>query len=115
VQQIPAGRRLLILATHGVWLRVHDRASCWVERPVYNHASGRIASRQAVEANSGRHHARHVHVASTMKSVHSGRGWSGSRAASFEGGCSCGGRHVCVGPRGGRYCITSGGNKRYGL
>ena len=29
-------------------------------------------------------------------------------------GCPCGGGRVCVGPRGGRYCITSGGNKRYG-
>lgn len=23
--------------------------------------------------------------------------------------------NVCIGPRGGRYCITSGGNKRYGI
>lgn len=30
------------------------------------------------------------------------------------GGCPCGSGRVCVGPRGGRYCITSGGNKRYG-
>lgn len=29
--------------------------------------------------------------------------------------CLCGTGHVCVGPRGGRYCITSGGNKRYGV
>lgn len=35
----------------------------------------------------------------------------------FEGGggCSCAGGNVCYGPRGGRYCITSGGNKRYGI
>jgi len=31
------------------------------------------------------------------------------------GACPCSGRSVCVGPRGGRYCITSGGNKRYGV
>lgn len=31
------------------------------------------------------------------------------------GGCSCAGGNVCYGPRGGRYCITSGGNKRYGI
>ncbi len=31
------------------------------------------------------------------------------------GGCPCSGRNVCIGPRGGRYCITSGGNKRYGV
>jgi hypothetical protein len=42
-------------------------------------------------------------------------------AASFErgttetGDCPCNGGRVCVGPRGGRYCITSGGNKRYGV
>jgi hypothetical protein len=29
--------------------------------------------------------------------------------------CPCRGERVCVGPRGGRYCITSGGNKRYGV
>lgn len=27
--------------------------------------------------------------------------------------CPCSGSFNCVGPRGGRYCITSGGNKRY--
>lgn len=31
------------------------------------------------------------------------------------GECPCNGGNVCVGPRGGRYCITSGGNKRYGV
>ena len=30
-------------------------------------------------------------------------------------GCPCSGRRICIGPRGGRYCITSGGNKRYGV
>lgn len=29
--------------------------------------------------------------------------------------CPCSGGSVCIGPRGGRYCITSGGNKRYGV
>lgn len=33
---------------------------------------------------------------------------------SVGGSCSCSSGRVCVGPRGGRYCITSGGNKRYG-
>lgn len=38
----------------------------------------------------------------------SGGGYSGSS-------CPCSGGSVCIGPRGGRYCITSGGNKRYGV
>ncbi|WP_201213517.1 SH3 domain-containing protein [Pseudomonas sp. S36] len=29
--------------------------------------------------------------------------------------CPCSSGRVCIGPRGGRYCITSGGNKRYGI
>ncbi len=32
---------------------------------------------------------------------------------STGGGCPCSGSNNCYGPRGGRYCITSGGNKRY--
>lgn len=30
-----------------------------------------------------------------------------------DGTCPCSRTFNCVGPRGGRYCITSGGNKRY--
>ncbi len=29
--------------------------------------------------------------------------------------CPCSSGNICIGPRGGRYCITSGGNKRYGV
>lgn len=32
-----------------------------------------------------------------------------------DGGCPCSGSRVCTGPRGGRYCITNGGSKRYGV
>ena len=31
----------------------------------------------------------------------------------YGGACPCSGYSNCIGPRGGRYCITSGGNKRY--
>ena len=37
------------------------------------------------------------------------------RPRSYGGSCPCNGSNVCIGPRGGRYCITSGGNKRYGV
>jgi hypothetical protein len=32
-----------------------------------------------------------------------------------EYSCACSGHNVCIGPRGGRYCITSVGNKKYGV
>lgn len=34
---------------------------------------------------------------------------------SYSSSCPCSSHQVCIGPRGGRYCITSGGNKRYGI
>jgi hypothetical protein len=45
------------------------------------------------------------------------RGFSGGitkhRTETENGSCNCTSSKVCVGPRGGRYCITSGGKKRY--
>ena len=45
----------------------------------------------------------------------SGSGIGGGRGVSSNGRCLCNGGNVCVGPRGGRYCITSSGKKRYGV
>ncbi len=39
----------------------------------------------------------------------------GGERGTTSGECPCNGGKVCVGPRGGRYCITSSGNKRYGV
>ncbi|WP_460478159.1 SH3 domain-containing protein [Bordetella muralis] len=33
--------------------------------------------------------------------------------STYSAGCPCSSSSNCIGPRGGRYCITSGGNKRY--
>jgi Protein of unknown function (DUF4236)/Bacterial SH3 domain len=39
-----------------------------------------------------------------------------SKRSGFSGGsCPCRSGRICTGPRGGRYCITSGGNKKYGV
>lgn len=37
------------------------------------------------------------------------------RQAPYGSSCPCSSGTVFIGPRGGRYCITSGGNKRYGI
>jgi hypothetical protein len=42
-------------------------------------------------------------------------GASSTRGTTDDGECPCNGGKVCVGPRGGRYCITSSGRKRYGV
>ncbi|MDH0628984.1 SH3 domain-containing protein [Pseudomonas mosselii] len=38
-----------------------------------------------------------------------------STTSEYGSSCPCSSGRICIGPRGGRYCITSGGNKRYGV
>lgn len=56
-------------------------------------------------------------VTTLKQGLSSARGYKqGKKASAFHrsGSCRCG-ADVCIGPRGGRYCITSGGHKRYGV
>lgn len=52
---------------------------------------------------------------SALSKAISGSGIGSGRGMSSNGRCPCNGGNVCVGPRGGRYCITSSGKKRYGV
>jgi hypothetical protein len=75
------------------------------------------AGTTAVAAGAGYVASRAVHAgrrhAASRSRHHSRRGRS---TGGYSGsGCPCSGSQVCIGPRGGRYCITSGGNKRYGV
>jgi hypothetical protein len=57
---------------------------------------------------------RRVNSGRRSRAGRSGRRGGGSYL--YDGGnCPCSGSNICIGPRGGRYCITSGGNKRYGV
>ena len=102
------------------WLRVHRQSGdCWISTlaisaspgpPATSSGAGLAPARtySSPGYNSGQPlapytPARHVRPA--------GRGLYGSGGS----GCSCASHSVCTGPRGGRYCITSGGNKRYGM
>lgn len=67
--------------------------------------AGYVASKAV---RSGKRHGGSRHRGSSGRRRGGGGGYFGS-------GCPCSGSQVCIGPRGGRYCITSGGNKRYGV
>lgn len=55
------------------------------------------------------------YVASPSKPVRAAPQPVRSPAIEYGSSCPCSSGNVCIGPRGGRYCITSGGNKRYGV
>ncbi|WBO24316.1 DUF4236 domain-containing protein [Sphingomonas abietis] len=123
VRTLERGTAVTASAASGVWSKVSSpgTADCWAlsrflstDAPIStpyqgnSRASGghgpRLARNAApLGAAGARSYALHRH-----RVIHHPRGTSAS-------GCSCGGGGVCIGPRGGRYCITSGGNKRYGV
>lgn len=72
--------------------------------------AGAGAAGAYVATGAGAHHSKR------RSTSHGRRGRRGHGGGSyFGGGCPCSGSQICIGPRGGRYCITSGGNKRYGV
>jgi hypothetical protein len=118
------GDRVALRSEQGRWARVEPVGGtpCWMMRrflsetmPVAPLPQGLRDSQPAPyggmsEAGSGFY--------GTAPETRSRRSsWSRPRRSggSSAGGCPCSSGRVCIGPRGGRYCITSGGNKRYGV
>lgn len=97
VEKLPEGTSLQVVERSGEWMKVAQGATTlWV-------ASRHIGATKPVSLASSV-----PKKAAKKKKRRSGGGASG-------GYCPCGSGMICTGPRGGRYCITSGGNKRYGV
>lgn len=93
VEKLSRGTSLQVVERSGDWTKVAQGATMfWI-------ASRHVGSTRPARQSSP--------AAAHPKKRASGSGMSG--------GCSCRGGNVCIGPRGGRYCITSGGHKRYGV
>lgn len=104
--RLSRGEAVKVLSTQGTWSQVETRSvNCWV--------ASEYLSAEYVSAPQPLMTSRPA--ATRSRSTRSNSRSSTAPARSFDGSCPCSGRNVCVGPRGGRYCITSGGNKRYGV
>jgi hypothetical protein len=111
VGSLKQGEEVKIVKRSGEWLQVAQGATLsW------------IAAQHVALAGPGAPAAANTLMSPGVRSSNkqSGRphhSSSGRSSSGIYGGstCPCSGSHVCVGPRGGRYCITSGGNKRYGV
>lgn len=131
VARIPAGTDVSVERRRDDWSLIsHTPRSCWV-------ASRYLGEQSTADAN--RVSLRQTRALTRSASTNRERISRPSRRSSFlarsphrstrrrvrtrsapsynygGGSCPCSGRNICVGPRGGRYCITSGGNKRYGV
>lgn len=132
VAKLTRGRHVEVSEAGGGWSHVVS-PNCWVvARYLTADSVGYAPSRAHSYANSNRQsYGSPNYLSSTKKhskkysatrksSTSSRSKRSSSRRSSGSGGsyggsCPCSGSNVCIGPRGGRYCITSGGNKRYGV
>jgi hypothetical protein len=123
------GQDVPVLSRSGAWSYV-DRPSlpaCYVRSDLLGYSAGGYATstyRTSPRSRAGRSSYRSAtglysgsrYTASGRRRSSSGRSRSRSRGLYDGGGsCPCSGSNICIGPRGGRYCITSGGNKRYGV
>lgn len=91
---------------------VHGRDASWVRisgdgQPTRWVSSERLCGTPSCAANTTARAARSARSAVPAP--------SGAARSSFSSSssCPCSSSNNCYGPRGGRYCITSGGNKRY--
>ena len=128
VSRITAGTTVAIMSRLSKWSLVDRvKAGCWVfsrylddgaaissNYSAPNHRAKRVSS----SSRATRNHPRSNVVGYSTPRKHRRSSTSQRSRGSFSyggGSCPCSGGNVCIGPRGGRYCITSGGNKRYGV
>ena len=97
------GQALRVVETDGGWIKVAQGAALvWI-------ASSHVSSSRSVVARAGQSLiAPDASYAKPQRTPRSRFDYGGDS-------CPCSGSRICIGPRGGRYCITSGGNKRYGV
>lgn len=100
VSSLPKRSAVRVVDKRGDWLKVAQGAALfWI-------ASSHVSSIQPVQPLMSEVPTKRPKVQRRPSRAQSGYD---------NQGCPCSGSRVCIGPRGGRYCITSGGNKRYGV
>ena len=110
--------RAQIVEHSGTWSKVR-RASgdCWVASS-FLVAAPVVATGAGAQGLMSTENAKSYAAAGGSSLSSSSRAKQSRRRSSghyLVGSCPCSGSKVSIGPRGGRYCITSGGNKRYGV
>jgi hypothetical protein len=132
--RLPKNAAVRVVERSGEWWRVNYTSAplCWAKSGFLTvnasgssdtvQMGGRIPSTGSTASRPAALSLRPLPLASPASPVSAPRRSAASAASrprrtdrSAGSGCPCSGSRVCIGPRGGRYCITSGGNKRYGV
>lgn len=103
IAKIERGKQVEVDKTSGAWSKLAS-PNCWVLT--------RYLSSNFVALSRPNYRASEFRPSSRKRSNKRSKRPSGNN---YGSSCPCSGNNICIGPRGGRYCITSGGNKRYGV
>ncbi|TPS78713.1 SH3 domain-containing protein [Acinetobacter baumannii] len=105
VGKLGRGEKVDIYETKGNWARISLNSSSpqWLSTKLLCETDG-CFKQKSRSTTSNNYQALKSHP------LHSERK---QKKTYYDSDCSCAVVDYCVGPRGGHYCITSGGNKRY--
>jgi len=110
LRNLPAGKVISTLK-RGEKVQVYEKKNDWVRISADGHPAKWLSFKSLCDGAN-------CYAVSKPEPVRQARPALQSiprQAPSYGSSCPCSSGTVCIGPRGGRYCITSGGNKRYGV
>jgi hypothetical protein len=123
VRSFARNDRLQILGEEDGWSHVAGYPDCWASSRYLSDGSAPVAATAGAAGASGVSSLYSQPARLKVKSsagrktrpARKSRSFGKQRSYNTGSACPCSGSRICIGPRGGRYCITSGGNKRYGV
>lgn len=108
IGELKRGDNILIYDRNGIWDRIseHNQSQQWVSsQSLCSGVNCYLNNKTSVvHLNSNKYNNKSDAISKSTTSP---------RKYSSDVSCPCSGVNNCIGPRGGRYCYTSGGNKRY--
>ncbi|MHC8383977.1 SH3 domain-containing protein [Pseudomonas sp. LB3P14] len=102
------GGKIISKLSRGDKIQVFEQLDDWVRISIDGQPAKWLSSKSICSGSN-------CYVASQPKSLRQAPQPVRRPASEYGSSCPCSSGSVCIGPRGGRYCITSGGNKRYGV
>ncbi len=128
LKALARGTSVTVLEEMNDWSKLEGSPPCWVSSAFLSSSPstggtasiGTAATAAATGASAANYFASQPRRTKATRPARA-KSWKARSSTTRKsrsygsGGCPCSGSRVCIGPRGGRYCITSGGNKRYGV
>jgi len=102
------GGKIISKLQRGDKVQIFEKRNDWVRISIEGQPAEWLSSKSLCSGSN-------CYVASQPKPARPAPQPARRPAPEYGTSCPCSSGSVCIGPRGGRYCITSGGNKRYGV